>query len=164
MSAKSRATQHHQWAVNAIVAAMQSASSVDQEVLFMIARKHLTRAQKADHTRNPEPDGLPGRAKSRPTGQCQSETPPAGSQAALAYLRHRPVANARRSAGRTVCRVSALVPTDRLRPVRPAADVFRDALGAARHADPRHPFPDAARRLRRTTGQGGTPHRHRGSQ
>ena len=69
MSAKSRATQHHQWAVNAIVAPMQSTSSVDQEVLFLIARKHLTRAQKADHTRNPEPDGLPGRAKSRPTGQ-----------------------------------------------------------------------------------------------
>jgi hypothetical protein len=69
MSAKSRATQHRQWAVNAIAAAMQSASSIDQEVLFMIARKHLTRAQKADHTRNPEPDGLPGRAKSRPTGQ-----------------------------------------------------------------------------------------------
>jgi hypothetical protein len=69
MSAKSRATQHRQWAVNAIVAATQSASWVDQEVLFMIAQKHLTRAQKADHTRNPEPDGLPGRAKSRPTGQ-----------------------------------------------------------------------------------------------
>ena len=36
MSAKSRATQHRHWAVNAIVAAMQSASSVDQETLFMI--------------------------------------------------------------------------------------------------------------------------------
>jgi hypothetical protein len=69
MSAKSRATQHHQWAVNAIVAAMQSASSVDQETLFMIAREHLARAEKADRTRNPAPDGLPGRAKSRPTGQ-----------------------------------------------------------------------------------------------
>jgi hypothetical protein len=38
MSAKSRATQHRQWAVNAIVAATQSASWVDQEVLFMIAQ------------------------------------------------------------------------------------------------------------------------------
>jgi hypothetical protein len=48
---------------------MQSASSVDQETLFMIARKHLARAQKADHTRDPASDGLPGRAKSRPAGQ-----------------------------------------------------------------------------------------------
>ncbi len=52
MSAKSRATQHRQWAVNALVAAMQSASLVDKETLLMIARKHLARAQKADHTRD----------------------------------------------------------------------------------------------------------------
>ena len=69
MSAKSRATQYRQWAVNAIVAAMQSTSSVDQETLFMIARKHLARAQKADHTRHPAPDGRSGRAKFRPAGQ-----------------------------------------------------------------------------------------------
>jgi hypothetical protein len=69
MSAKSRTTQYRQWAVNAIVAAMQSTSSVDQDVLFMIARKHLVRAQKADHTRNPAPGGRSGRAKFRPAGQ-----------------------------------------------------------------------------------------------
>ena len=49
MSAKSRATQHRQWAVNAIIEAMQSTNSVDRETLFMIARKHLVQAQKAEH-------------------------------------------------------------------------------------------------------------------
>ena len=40
------------------------------------------------------------------------------------------------SPGRAVPGVPVVVHADHLRPVRPAADVLRDALGAGRHADP----------------------------
>jgi len=59
MSAKSRATQYHQWAVNALVDAMQSTSAVDRETLLTSARQHFARAEKADRTRHPAPDGRP---------------------------------------------------------------------------------------------------------
>ena len=67
MSAKSRATQYRQWAVNAIVA-MQSTSSVDRETRLMIAREHLAQAEKAERTRHPAPDRRHRRAKRRPAG------------------------------------------------------------------------------------------------
>ena len=67
MSAKSRATQHRQWAANAIAAAMRTTSWADRETLLMIARQHLARAQKAEHPRHPAPDDPLTCAKPRPT-------------------------------------------------------------------------------------------------
>ena len=65
MSAKSRATRHRQWAANAIAAALCTTNSVDRETLLMIARQHLVRAQKAEHSRDPNPGGPPCRVKTR---------------------------------------------------------------------------------------------------
>lgn len=67
MSATSRATRHRQWAANAIAAALRTTSPVEQETLLMIARQHLARAQKAEHSRDPASNGPPRRAKPRPT-------------------------------------------------------------------------------------------------
>jgi hypothetical protein len=47
MSAESRAAQHLRWAANAIAAAMQMTSKVDQETMLLIARQHLKLAEKA---------------------------------------------------------------------------------------------------------------------
>ena len=55
MSAKSRATQHRQWAANALVTAMQSTSLVERETLLTIARLHLARAQKIERVKPPVP-------------------------------------------------------------------------------------------------------------
>jgi hypothetical protein len=82
MSAKSRATQYRQWAVNAMVEAMQSTSLVDRETLLMIARQHVARAEKAELA-IPAPNGCPDRAKLR------SAAVPAGVEAGdLGVARH----------------------------------------------------------------------------
>jgi hypothetical protein len=69
MSAKSRVTQYRQWAVNAMVEAMQSTNAIDRETLLTIARQHLAHAEKAERTRQPAPNGRPGGAKLRPARQ-----------------------------------------------------------------------------------------------
>ena len=58
----------------------------------------------------------------------------ASSQATLAQLRHRPVAHARRSAGRAVRRVPVVVHEDHLRPVAVLMpDVASDIIARGRH-------------------------------
>jgi len=48
MSAKSRAAHHRRLAANAIAAAMRMTSKADQDTMFLIAREHIRRAEKAD--------------------------------------------------------------------------------------------------------------------
>jgi hypothetical protein len=63
MSARDRAAHHRQLAANAIVTATRMTSKADQETLLLIARAHLTQAEKAslggqvpDHKEGPRPE------------------------------------------------------------------------------------------------------------
>jgi hypothetical protein len=62
MTADEKAARHRQWAANAIAEAMRVNSEADQETLMMIARLHLTIAQKAERS---AARGMPGRRPSR---------------------------------------------------------------------------------------------------
>ena len=79
MSAKSRATQHRQWAVNAIVDAMQSTNSVDRETLLHDRPEASCAGSEGRTPPHPAPATQSGARVKSPRFIDTSEAAPAGA-------------------------------------------------------------------------------------